>query len=277
MTDNNTIVLSETEGLSFTILGSGSSGGVPRLGGHWGACDPNEPKNRRRRCSLLVEKGATKILVDTSPDMRQQLLDTDCGNLDAVLYTHDHADQVNGIDDLRMICYNMRKRIPTYMDEPTSKTILARFGYCFAQEDGSYYPAILDEIRMPKPGDEFVISGEGGPIPVTPFLQHHGNIDSLGFRMGSPDASLAYSADVVGIPEESFELLSGVKVWIVDCLRYEKHISHSHLAQTLEWIERVKPELAILTNMHIDLDYQTLKAELPEGVIPAYDGLTVRL
>jgi phosphoribosyl 1,2-cyclic phosphate phosphodiesterase len=277
MSDENTIILGDTEGLTFTILGSGSSGGVPRLGGHWGACDPEEPKNRRRRCSLLAERGATKILIDTSPDMRQQLLDTETGNLDAVLFTHDHADQVNGIDDLRMICYNMRKRVPTYMDPPTSKTIRERFGYCFTQEEGTYYPAILDEVRMPEPGAKTTISGEGGDIAFTPFLQHHGNIDSLGFRMGPPEASLAYSADVVGIPEESFETLAGVKVWIVDALRYEKHISHSHLAQTLEWIERVKPELAILTNMHIDLDYKTLKSELPDGVVPAYDGLKVQL
>lgn len=269
------IQLGNTEGLKFTILGSGSSGGVPRLGGQWGACDPQEPKNTRMRCSLLVEKGETKALIDTSPDMRQQLLDAECGHLDSVLYTHDHADQVNGIDDLRVICYNMRKRIPTYMDEATSKTLLERFGYCFNQEDGSYYPAILDEIRMPAPGSEIIISGKGGDIAATPFLQHHGNIDSLGFRIGSPDTSLAYSADVVGLPEESFEALKGVKCWVVDALRYDKHISHSHVAQTLEWIERVKPELAILTNLHVDLDYQTLKAELPEGVIPAYDGLTV--
>lgn len=271
------IKLGTTEGLKFTILGTGSSGGVPRLGDHWGACDPNEPKNRRRRCSLLVERSTSKVLVDTSPDMRQQLLDANCGSLDAVLYTHDHADQVNGIDDLRMICYNMRKRVPTYMDEPTSKTLMQRFGYCFAQEEGTYYPAILDEIRMPAPGDEFVISGDGGDISVTPFLQHHGNIDSLGFRFGPPGASVAYSADVVGLPDESFDILKGVKCWIVDALRYEKHISHSHVAQTLEWIERVGPELAILTNLHVDLDYQTLKSELPDGVIPAYDGLTIQL
>lgn len=271
------IKLGDTEGLKFTILGSGSSGGVPRLGGHWGACDPNEPRNNRKRCSLLVEQGDTKVLVDTSPDMRQQLLDAQCGHLDSVLYTHDHADQVSGIDDLRVICYNMRKRIPTYMDEATSKTLLERFSYCFKQEEGSYYPAILDETPMPAPGSEIVISGKGGDITAVPFLQHHGNIDSFGFRFGPPHASVAYSADVVGLPEESFEILKGVKCWIVDALRYEKHISHSHVAQTLEWIERVQPELAILTNLHVDLDYQTLKKELPEGVVPAYDGMVVEV
>jgi phosphoribosyl 1,2-cyclic phosphate phosphodiesterase len=265
------IELGQSEGMTFTILGSGSSGGVPRLGDQWGACDPNEIKNRRRRCSLLVERGETTALVDTSPDMREQLLDAGCGHLDAVLYTHDHADQVNGIDDLRMIAYNMRQRVPVFMDRPTSRTLMRRFDYCFIQEEGSYYPPILEEIHMPDPGDELIIFGKGGDIVAMPFLQHHGNIDSLGFRFGP----LAYSADVVGLPEESFARLEGVRCWIVDALRHDKHISHSHVAQTLEWIDRIKPELAILTNLHVDLDYQTLKSELPEGVIPAYDGLQI--
>lgn len=265
------IHLGTEEGLTVTILGSGSSGGVPRLGGNWGACDPSEPRNQRRRCSLYVEKGETKALIDTSPDMRQQLLDVECGRLDAVLFTHDHADQVNGIDDLRMIAYNMRQRVPVFMDAPTSKTLMQRFGYCFVQEEGSYYPPILEEIQMPDPGDELIVFGNGGDIVAMPFLQHHGNINSLGFRLGP----VAYSADVVGLPEASFAHLEGVQCWIVDALRYEKHVSHSHVAQTLEWIERVKPELAILTNLHVDLDYQTLKAELPAGVIPAYDGLKI--
>ncbi|TNE42639.1 MAG: MBL fold metallo-hydrolase [Alphaproteobacteria bacterium] len=265
------IHLGDKAGITATILGCGSSGGVPRLGGHWGACDANEPRNRRRRCSLLIEKGATNVLVDTSPDMRQQLLDAGCGHLDAVLYTHDHADQSHGIDDLRMIAYNMRKRVPVFMDAPTRALLTRRFDYCFERKDESYYPPILDAIDMPAPGDTFAIDGEGGTLSVTSFLQHHGEIKSLGFRFGP----IAYSADVVGLPEESFEVLEGVTCWVVDCLRYEKHISHAHLDLTLSWLERVKPQLGILTNLHIDMDYQTLCKELPEGVIPAYDMLKI--
>lgn len=265
------IDLGTEAGFTATILGCGSSGGVPRLGGHWGACDPSEPKNVRRRCSLLVEKGETKILVDTSPDMRQQLLDAECGRLDSVLYTHDHADQAHGVDDLRMIAYNMMARVPVYMDGPTAKTMHSRFGYCLEQREGSYYPPILKEMTMPASGTSFEIEGEGGSLEVTPFLQHHGEIDSLGFRFGP----LAYSADVVGLPDASFEVLEGVSCWIVDCLRYKPHISHAHLDLTLEWLERIKPKLGILTNLHIDLDYQTLAQELPDGVIPAHDMLKI--
>jgi phosphoribosyl 1,2-cyclic phosphate phosphodiesterase len=262
-------------GLCATILGCGSSGGVPRLGNNqaeqWGGCDPAEPRNRRRRCSLLVEQGATKVLVDTSPDMRGQLLDAKCGRLHGVVYTHDHADQAHGVDDLRMIAYAMRKRVPVYMDAPTSRTMFERFGYCFKQQEGSNYPAILDAHEMPDPGSVFRIEGEGDSISVMPFLQHHGEIDSLGFRFGP----VAYSADVVGLPEVSFEILEGVSCWIVDCLRYTPHPSHAHLELTLEWIARVKPKLAVLTNLHVDLDYQTLLKELPEGVIPAYDMMKI--
>lgn len=272
MTQTECYEISNEHGITVTILGSGSSGGVPRLGGHWGACDPNEPRNFRRRCSLLVEKGDTKMLIDTSPDMRQQLLETGIGHLDAVLYTHDHADQVNGIDDLRMIAYNMRRRVPVFMDQPTRDTLMQRFAYCFYQMEGSNYPPILDDLEMPDPGDELIVFGPGGDIVATPFLQHHGEINSLGFRVGP----VAYSADVVGLPEQSFAIIDGVKCWIVDALRYEPHVSHSHVEQTLQWIDRVRPDLAILTNLHVDLDYQTLKAQLPENVIPAYDGLQVR-
>lgn len=272
--------------LRVTILGSGSSGGVPRLGGpdgagDWGACDPNEPKNRRSRCSILVQREhpefgfahdkVTSVLVDTSPDMREQLLAARCSRLNAVLFTHDHADQCHGIDDLRVLALQMRRRVPVYVDHSTAPNLVARFRYCFEQAPGSLYPAILDLTEMPACGEPFEIDGPSGPIPVTAFLQNHGNVNSLGFRFGG----VAYSSDVVGLPEESFAALEGVETWIVDALQHRPHRTHAHLDLTLEWLERVKPERGVLTNLHIDMDYGTLTASLPAGVEPAYDGMTV--
>lgn len=269
--------------LRATILGCGSSGGVPRFGGpdgagDWGACDPNEPKNRRTRCSLLLERtngeGAkTSVLIDTAPDMRGQLLAARCGRLDAVLFTHHHADQCHGIDDLRVFALAQRARIPVYIDEETGGEILKRFDYCFAQKPGSFYPPILDHRKMPACGEKLVIEGPGGALSVTPFLQFHGGVNSLGFRAGD----IAYSSDVVGLPEESFDILAGVKIWIVDALQMKPHATHAHLDLALEWIARVRPERAILTNLHVTMDYAALKAMLPPHVEPAYDGMTVTL
>jgi len=263
--------------LRLTILGCGSSGGVPRIDGDWGVCDPKDPRNARSRCSLLVERlgdhGATSVLVDTSPDLRAQMLAAGVRRLDAVLYSHDHADQTHGIDDLRVFAYRMRRRMPVYMDEATRETLRARFGYCFETPPGSGYPPILDERRLPPPGEPLTIDGEGGALAATPLMQDHGNVQSLGFRFGPA----AYSNDLVAMPDESLEALTGVRVWVVDALRRDPHPTHAHLGRTLDWIERVKPELAILTNMHIDLDYETLRGELPDGVIPAYDGLRVEI
>jgi phosphoribosyl 1,2-cyclic phosphate phosphodiesterase len=258
--------------LRATILGCGSSGGVPRLGGHWGACDPLNPKNRRRRCSLLVERsgpgGITRVLVDTSPDMRDQLLDAGTGELDAVVYTHSHADHVHGIDDLRQIVYNMRRRLPVWADGPTQEALYSRFGYAFVQPPDSPYPAILDMHTIHA---AFEIDGAGGPIPFTPFRVDHGSIEALGFRIGS----LAYLPDVLSIPDESWLALEGLDCWILDALRRTPHPTHVHLALALDWIARMAPRRAVLTNMHIDLDYATLAAELPPHIIPAYDGLTI--
>ncbi|WP_425038442.1 MBL fold metallo-hydrolase [Primorskyibacter sp. S187A] len=258
----------------FTILGCGSSGGVPRLGGHWGACDPDNPKNRRRRCSLLVERdgpeGTTSVLIDTSPDLRQQLLDTGTGRLDGVLYTHSHADHVHGLDDLRMIVFNMRARLPVWADGPTQDNLLARFGYAFVQPKGSPYPPILDLHTI---SGDVTIDGPGGAITFQPFEVNHGSIDALGFRING----LAYLPDVAAIPDDVWPQLRDLDVWIVDALRRDPHPTHSHLAQTLEWIERVAPKQAVLTNMHIDLDYETLKAETPAHITPAYDGLVLTL
>lgn len=263
-----------TDELRYTILGCGSSGGVPRLGGHWGDCDPENPKNTRRRCSMLVERvgpeGTTTVLIDTSPDLRSQLLDTGTGRLDGVVYTHSHADHVHGIDDLRMIVFNMRARIPVWADGDTQNALFSRFGYAFVQPEGSPYPPILE---MKTIDGAFEVPGKGGPIPFQPFKVGHGSIDSLGFRIGG----LAYLPDVAEIYDAAWPTLEGLDIWVVDALRRTPHPTHSHLDQTLEWIAKVKPRQAVLTNMHIDLDYQAVSDETPDHIVAAYDGLTLRL
>jgi phosphoribosyl 1,2-cyclic phosphate phosphodiesterase len=259
-------------GLRFTILGCGSSGGVPRLGGDWGACDPTNPKNRRRRCSLLVEQdgpdGTTRVLIDTSPDMREQLLDAGVGTLDAVVYTHSHADHMHGIDDLRQIVFNMRARVSVWADGPTQEALLSRFGYAFTQPAGSPYPPILDLHTIDGPVH---ITGAGGEVTLTPFRAEHGAMDALGFRIGP----LAYLPDVVAIPAESWQHLVGLDCWVLDALRRKPHPTHVHLAMSLEWIAQAGPARAVLTNMHVDLDYAELMAELPANIEPAYDGLVI--
>lgn len=260
--------------LVFTVLGCGSSGGVPRLGGHWGACDPDNPKNRRRRCSLLVERvssdGVTRVLIDTSPDMREQLLDAGVGNLDAVVFTHGHADHVHGIDDLRMIVFNQKSRLAVWADKPTEERLKSGFGYAFVQPEGSTYPPILDFNLI---DGDVTIDGAGGAVTFSPFLVRHGGIDALGFRIGD----LAYLPDVAEIPDDVWPMLEGLDVWIVDALRRAPHPTHTHLAQTLTWIERVAPKQAVLTNMHVDLDYETVRDETPKNVTPAFDGMKITL
>jgi phosphoribosyl 1,2-cyclic phosphate phosphodiesterase len=262
--------------LEAVILGCGSSGGVPRLGGEdgagdWGACDPANPRNRRRRCSLLVRGSGTQLLVDTSPDLREQLLAARVRHLDAVLMTHPHADQTNGIDDLRVLTQVMGRRIPMHSDRATLAHLNKQFGYCFATPPGSEYPPILNGYEIPEPFAPFEIGGPGGAIRVTPFWQSHGRVRSLGFRLGD----LAYSSDVNGLDEEAFAALEGVECWIVDALRYRAHGSHANVEMALAWIARVKPKRAVLTNLHNDLDYETLKRELPAGIEPAYDGMVI--
>ncbi len=259
--------------LTFTILGCGSSMGVPRVALGWGDCDPNEPKNRRRRCSLLVTRkgpnGITRVLVDCSPDLREQLIEAEVDWLDGVLITHEHADHTHGIDDLRPIFVNKRRRVDVYMDDATSRIMNIRFGYCFKTPAGSQYPPILHERRL-VPGEPLTIDGQGGLIEVLPLLQNHGDINSLGFRFGN----VAYSTDLKSLPDESVALLAGLDVWIVDALRRTPHPSHFHLDETLQWIERIRPKRAILTDLHTDMDYATLRDSLPDHIVPAFDRMS---
>jgi phosphoribosyl 1,2-cyclic phosphate phosphodiesterase len=259
--------------LKFTILGCGSSGGVPRPALGWGDCDPKNPKNRRRRTSLLVERreagGVTRVLVDTSPDLREQLLDADVDRLDGVLYTHEHADHTHGIDDLRSLFIKNRRPVDVYLDEATSQMMHQRFGYCFASPPGSEYPPIVREHRL-EAGQPLAIAGQGGTITALPLLQAHGEIPSYGFRFGR----LAYSCDLSMLPPESAAALADLDIWIVDALRYRPHPSHFSVDDALAWIERIKPRRAILTNLHADLDYDALKAKLPPHVEPGFDGIS---
>jgi phosphoribosyl 1,2-cyclic phosphate phosphodiesterase len=260
----------------FTILGTGSSGGVPRVGNVWGNCDPENPKNRRRRCALLVEKrgprGKTTVLVDTPADIREQLLQARVTNIDGVLFTHDHADYTHGIDDLRGSYSVSKRRDQVYADPVPRRTLESRFDYCFAQRPGSLYPAILaaHDINPPEP---LRIDGAGGVIEVQPIVQMHGDGTSLGFRFGS----LAYSPDISAIPEASLPLLQGLDVWIVDALRPAPHPSHFSVDQSLEWIKRLQVKRGILTHMTVELDYSELSRQLPPTVEPGYDGMTVEM
>jgi phosphoribosyl 1,2-cyclic phosphate phosphodiesterase len=259
--------------LEFIILGCGSSGGVPRADGDWGACDSANPKNQRSRCSLLVRRlgeGAeteTTAIVDTSPDLRLQTANAGAKRLDAILLTHDHADQVHGIDDVRAFFIRQRAKIGCHMDAATDASMMRRFGYIFEPEGG--YPAICTRQPLPTHGERWEVNGPSGAIPVVTFDQDHGGVRSVGYRFGD----VAYSSDVVHLDDSAFEALAGLDVWIVDALRYRPHPTHAHVELTLEWIARLKPRRAILTNLHIDLDYETLSSELPAGVEVAFDGL----
>jgi phosphoribosyl 1,2-cyclic phosphate phosphodiesterase len=267
-----------TDGLEFVILGSGSSGGVPRADGAWGACDPANPRNRRSRCSMLVRRRSdqgperqTTVVVDASPEFRLQTAAAGVKRLDGLLLTHDHADQCHGIDDIRAFALNQRARIACWMDEATRAAMTRRFGYLFVGE--GYYPAIADMHPVPAFGAPWRVDGPSGPIPVVTFDQDHGSMRSVGYRFGG----LAYSSDVVDLPESAFEALEDLDVWIVDALRYTPHPTHAHVDRALEWIARVRPRRAILTNLHIDLDYDELTSRLPPGVEAAYDGLRIEL
>ena len=260
----------------LTILGCGSSSGVPRIGNDWGQCDPANPKNRRRRCSVLLTKtgpnGQTRVLIDTSPDLREQMLDAGISDIDGVLFTHEHADHTHGIDDLRAFFLKKRDRVQVWADEPTGHMLTTRFSYCFYTAPGGDYPPIID-LRRLTAATPVVVSGAGGDIESLPFRVHHGNIEALGFRIGTT----AYTPDLNGVPDESLGALENLDLWIVDALRRNRHPSHWSLSETLGWIARLKPRRAIVTNMHVDLDFDILRRELPANVEPAYDGLELKL
>lgn len=260
----------------ITILGCGSSGGVPRVGQGWGACDPANPRNRRRRCSILIESGdpaaPTTILVDTSPDVREQLLDAGVRWLDGVVMTHDHADHTHGLDDLRPLTMVMRQKIAVYADPATEDSLLNRFAYCFVQPPGSGYPPILRLHRVAF-GARLEVPGRAGAFVFDTFPLVHGDVTVLGLRFNN----VAYTPDVSSIPLDSIPHLQGLDLWIIDALRPAPHPTHFSLSEALMWIERMQPKRAILTNLHTDLDYATLMATLPEGVIAAHDGMVIPL
>jgi phosphoribosyl 1,2-cyclic phosphate phosphodiesterase len=250
-----------------TILGCGTSAGVPRPGGknglgEWGAANPQDARNRRQRCSILVQDSGKTVLVDTSPDVRAQLLDARVERVDAVIWTHHHADQVHGIDDLRP--YALRQgAIEAWLDHQTYDVLRKRFGYCFEAEDGFYNPIYRHNLI----DGPFRAAG----IPVVPFLQDHGSTRSLGFRFGG----VAYANDVVALPDEAFDAMAGVDTLIVDAMRYRPHPTHAHLDLTLDWIERLGPRQAFLTNLHVDMDYAEVERVTPANVHPCHDGLII--
>jgi phosphoribosyl 1,2-cyclic phosphate phosphodiesterase len=262
--------------LTLTILGCGSSAGVPRPALGWGACDPNNPRNRRRRCSLMAERtspqGTTRVVIDTSPDLREQLIDAGVDHIDAVFLTHEHADQTHGIDDLRSVVLHQRRRIPVYLNQSTAKDVIHRFSYCFISPAGSDYPPILTQENV-EAGNSRTIDGKGGTLELSAFLVEHGNIPALGYRIGKA----AYTPDLNDIPKASWGALEDLDLWIVDGLRYTQHPSHFSVNDALSWIERFKPKRAVITNMHADLDYEVLRQSLPENVIPAYDGMRLEI
>jgi phosphoribosyl 1,2-cyclic phosphate phosphodiesterase len=260
--------------LRFTIVGCGSSPGTPRINGDWGKCDPFEPKNRRLRAGALVERfgehgKVTRVAIDTGPDFRQQMLAASVGTLDAVVYTHPHADHIHGVDDLRTYVIDKRRLMDIYADQPTLARLKEAFGYCFETPPGSSYPPILKAHTIVH-GEEFSISGEGGPIAFEPLPQIHGDIISLALRIGS----LAYCPDVSDFPAPTAERLSGLDLLIIDALQYQRHPSHLSLSEALEWIGRLKPKRAVLTHMHIPLDYQTVMDETAAHIEPAFDGMS---
>ena len=264
-----------TDTLRITILGCASSGGVPRIGPkgpNWGDCDPDNPRNRRRRCALLVQRigegGKTTVLLDAGPDVREQLIDAGAGWLNALVLTHDHADHVHGIDDLRMVVFNRRARLPCWMDARTEATVRQRFGYVFETPPGSSYPPIMDRHRIDGP---ILIDGRGGEILLEPFSVPHGDIEALGFRIGP----VVYTPDISAMSEAAWAMARGADCWITDALRYRPHPSHANVETALAWIAEASPRRAILTNLHVDLDYATLDAETPANVTPAHDGLVL--
>lgn len=251
--------------MKITVLGCGTSSGVPVIGCDCAVCRSTDPRNRRRRVSVLVESGESRLLIDTPPDLHGQLVDAEVSRLDAVLYTHGHADHVHGIDDLRSINFHMGQPLDAYGSAQTLAAIKGRFAYAF-QPMGTrgWAKPSLNPVEVEGPFD-------AAGMAVLPFPQEHGRSITTGYRIGD----MAYSTDVKVLPEEAFAALEGVKLWVVDCLGYREHPTHAHLDLTLEWIARVRPRLAVLTHMSHQFDYETLLAALPDGVVPGHDGLKI--
>ena len=263
--------------LRLVITGCGSSPGTPRIVGDWGNCDPSDPRNRRRRAAAIVERisasgDVTRVAIDTGPDFREQMLDAGASHIDGVVYTHAHADHIHGIDDLRGYFLAQRGRIDIYADKPTLERLQDGFGYCFETPPGSNYPPIVRAHAVAH-DVPFTIDGAGGPLTFEPLPQIHGDILSLGYRIGG----LAYCPDVSDFPAATVEKLAGLDVLVIDALQYRPHPSHLSLSQALGWIERLKPRRAVLTHMHIPLDYETVRAETPDDVEPAYDGMVIEV
>jgi len=263
--------------LRFTILGCGSSPGTPRITGDWGACDPANAKNRRTRAAAMAERiaadgGITRAVIDTGPDFRQQMLAADVRWLDAVVYTHAHADHIHGIDDLRSYVLEERRLIDIFADQPTLRRLREGFNYCFETPPGSSYPPIVTAHTIDH-GTPVVVEGEGGPLTLEPLPQNHGDIISLGFRIGG----LAYCPDISGFPAATAERLRDLDTLVIDALQYNTHPSHLSLGQALGWIEKLAPRNAVLTHMHVPLDYATVKGEVPANVTPAYDGMVIEI
>lgn len=257
---------------AFTILGCGSSPGVPRITGDWGACDPSNPRNRRMRAALLVEQfapdgGKTTVVIDTGPDFRAQMIAANVRHIDAVLYTHAHADHLHGIDDLRGFVIENRRRVPIWADAFTMARIRDGFRYCLESPPGSGYPPIVEPYVIPDDLPPLTIHGAGGPISFEPLMQFHGNVHSLGFRIGG----FAYCSDVSDFPVETVSKLGGLDLLVIDTLQYKFHPSHLSLVQSLVWINRLQPKRAVLTHMHVPMDYETVCSETPDHVEPAYD------
>lgn len=257
--------------LELVILGCGSSAGVPRVGSDWGACDPNEPRNQRSRAGLLVRADGLSVLIDTPPELRLQLNDAKVERIDRVFFTHSHADQTHGIDELRGFYIRQRERIHCHADPVTLGFLRERFDYCF-KEIAGYPPIIIGHEQT----DGVDLDGlTGQTLRVIPIKVIHGAISAYGYRFEYGGLSAAYLPDVSGIPEDEWDKLAGLDCLVLDALRYKEHPSHANVETALAWIDRCKPGRAVLTNMHIDLDYQTLAAELPEGVVPAHDGMAI--
>jgi len=254
--------------MKITMLGCGVSTGVPAIGPDWGRCDRTDPRNRRRRASVLIECRDSVVLIDTSPDLREQLLDAGVSRIDAVVYTHAHADHLHGMDDLRAVNRLMQKPIALYADDITLNEIQRRFAYALTpiRPGGFFYKPALESHTIAGP---FIAAG----IPIVPFTQDHGYSTTLGFRIGA----FGYSTDVTQLDDAAFAVLAGIDVWIVDCLRREPHPTHSHVDRTVAWVERLRPRRTILTHMDQSLDYGELSAELPPGIEPGQDGLVFEL